>query len=80
MDKDDFFSQQVKRQIKDGTYDPGNKNERPKLFKNHEPSTYPTNQTKRLGNWEIMMKTAKNSKTKDNRIQAKEIRKTIYKD
>ncbi len=52
---------------------------RPKPFKNDDPTTYPSQQKKRIGTWEIMMELAKNPKSKDDRIQAKEIRQTIYK-
>ena len=53
--------------------------QRPKKFQNDDPSTYPMNQKKTMGTWEIMMELAKNPKTKDDRIQAKEVRQTIYK-
>ncbi len=53
---------------------------RPKPFKNDDPTTYPMNQKKNISNWDLLMMTAKNPKTKEDRIQAKEIRKIIYKD
>ena len=53
--------------------------QRPKKFDNNDPSTYPSNQKKTMNTWEIMMELAKNPKTKDDRIQAKEVRETIYK-
>tara|TARA_R110001599_G_scaffold159359_1_gene346701 strand:+ start:799 stop:1467 length:669 start_codon:yes stop_codon:yes gene_type:complete len=52
---------------------------RPKPFKNDDPSTYPSNQKKTMDTWELMMEKAKNPKTKDDRIEAKEVRQTIYK-
>tara|TARA_R110000803_G_scaffold85701_2_gene151980 strand:- start:469 stop:1143 length:675 start_codon:yes stop_codon:yes gene_type:complete len=50
---------------------------RPKPFKNEDPSTYPANQKKTIGTWEIMMMEAKNPKTRDERLEAREVRKTI---
>tara|TARA_R100000995_G_C3470964_1_gene118319 strand:- start:629 stop:1273 length:645 start_codon:yes stop_codon:yes gene_type:complete len=52
---------------------------RPKPFKNNDPATYPSNQKKRMGTWEVMMKLAKNPKNRDDRLQAGEVRKTIMK-
>ena len=52
---------------------------RPKPFKNDDPTTYPMNQKKRISTWELVMDQAKNPKTKDDRLQAKEVRQTIYK-
>ena len=53
---------------------------RPKPFRNDDPSSYPSNQKKTMNTWELMMETAKNPKTKEDRIEAKEVRQTIYKD
>ena len=52
--------------------------QRPKKFQNDDPSTYPMNQKKTMGTWEIMMELAKNPKTRDDRLDAKEVRKRIY--
>jgi len=60
-----------------------NKEIRPKPFKNDDPTTYPSNQSKNISTWEILVNDAKNPKTKDDRIQAREVRATIlekYKD
>ena len=94
LDNDGPFSQEVKRQIKDGTYGPGYKNDiinqvidyspnkiqRPKQFKNEDPSTYPMNQTKTLNSWEAMLKVAKNPKTTEDRKIANEYKRMIHKD
>ena len=53
---------------------------RPKPFRNDDPSSYPSNQKKTMNTWELMMETAKNPKTKEDRIEAKEVRQIIYKD
>jgi hypothetical protein len=53
--------------------------QRPKKFDNNDPSTYPSNQKKTMGTWEIMMELAKNPKTRDDRLQAREVRQTILK-
>ena len=52
---------------------------RPKIFKNDDPSTYPSNQKKTMNTWELMMELAKNPKNRDDRLQAGEMRKTILK-
>ena len=94
LDNDGPFSQEVKRQIKDGTYGPGYKNDiinqvidyspnkikRPKQFKNEDPSTYPMNQKKTLNTWETMLEIAKNPKTKEDREIANGYKRMINKD
>ena len=94
LDNDGYFSREVKRQIKDGTYGPGNKKDivnqvidyspnkiqRPKQFKNEDPSTYPMNQKKTLNTWETMLEIAKNPKTKEDREIANGYKRMINKD
>jgi len=94
LDNDGYFSREVKRQIKDGTYGPGNKKDivnqvidyspnkiqRPKQFKNEDPSTYPMNQKKTLNTWETMLEIAKNPKTKEDREIANSYKRMINKD
>jgi hypothetical protein len=82
LDNNGPFSQEVKRQIKDGTYGPGNKKDivRPKPFKNEDPSTYPMNQKKTLNTWETMLEIAKNPKTKEDREIANGYKRMINKD
>ena len=67
LDNNGPFSMEVKRQIKDGTYGPGNKKDivRPKPFKNEDPSTYPMNQKREMNMFEQMLSTVKNPKTKE---------------
>jgi hypothetical protein len=55
------------------------KSNRPKPFRNDDPSSYPVNQKKKMNSWEAMMELAKNPKNRDDRLQAGEMRKTIYK-
>ena len=57
-----------------------NKIQRPKQFKNEDPSTYPMNQTKTLNSWEAMLEVAKNPKTKEDRKIANEYKQMIHKD
>ena len=57
-----------------------NKIQRPKQFKNEDPSTYPMNQTKTLNMWEGMLKVAKNPKTPEDRKIANEYKRMIHKD
>ena len=57
-----------------------NKIQRPKQFKNEDPSTYPMNQTKTLNSWEAMLTVAKNPKTKEDRKIANEYKRMIHKD
>ena len=94
LDNNGPFSMEVKRQIKDGTYGPGNKKDiinqvidyspnkiqRPKQFKNEDPSTYPMNQKKTLNTWETMLEIAKNPKTKEDREIANGYKRMINKD
>jgi len=96
LDNNGPFSMEVKRQIKDGTYGPGNKPDndiinqvidyspnkikRPKQFKNEDPSTYPMNQKKTLNTWEAMLEVAKNPKTPEDRKIANEYKRMIHKD
>ena len=94
LDNNGPFSMEVKRQIKDGTYGPGNKKDivnqvidyspnkiqRPKQFKNEAPSTYPMNQKKTLNTWETMLEIAKNPKTKEDREIANGYKRMINKD
>ena len=53
------------------------KPERPKPFRNDDPSTYPKNQMGKIDMWEQMLETAKNPKDKYERQEAKEVRETI---
>jgi len=94
LDNNGPFSMEVKRQIKEGTYGPGNKRDivdqvidyspnkiqRPKKFKNEDPSTYPMNQKKTLNTWEAMLEVAKNPKTLEDRKIANEYKRMIHKD
>jgi len=57
-----------------------NKIQRPKPFKNEDPSTYPMNQKKVLNNWEAMLEVAKNPKTPEDRKTANEYKRMIHKD
>ena len=57
-----------------------NKIQRPKPFKNEDPSSYPMNQTKTLNMWEGMLKVAKNPKTPEDRKIANEYKRMIHKD
>ena len=57
-----------------------NKIQRPKQFKNEDPSTYPMNQTKTLNMWEGMLKVAKNPKTPEDHKIANEYKRMIHKD
>ena len=93
LDNNGPFSMEVKRQIKDGTYGPGNKPDndiinqvidyspnkikRPKQFKNEDPSSYPMNQKKSMGQWEAVLEEAKNPKNRDERISARQTRNII---
>ena len=54
--------------------------QRPKPFKNEDPSTYPMNQKKVLNNWEAMLEVAKNPKTPEDRKIANEYKRMIHKD
>lgn len=59
------------------------KPQRPKPFRNDDPSTYPKNQKKVMNTWELMLETAKNPKDKFERQEAKEVREILrskYKD
>jgi len=94
LDNNGPFSQEVKRQIKDGTYGPGNKQDifnqvidyspnkiqRPKPFKNEDPSTYPMNQKREMNLFEQMLSTVKNPKTKEDREEAQKYKRMIRKD
>jgi hypothetical protein len=57
-----------------------NKIQRPKPFKNEDPSTYPMNQKKVMNDWEGMLKIAKNPKTPEDRKIANEYKRMIHKD
>ena len=57
-----------------------NKIQRPKQFKNEDPSTYPMNQKKTLNTWEAMLEVAKNPKTPEDRKIANEYKRMIHKD
>tara|TARA_R110001632_G_scaffold146050_1_gene262933 strand:+ start:426 stop:1376 length:951 start_codon:yes stop_codon:yes gene_type:complete len=82
LDNNGPFSMEVKRQIKDGTYGPGNKKDivRPKPFKNEDPSTYPMNQKREMNMFEQLLSTVKNPKTKEDREQAQQFKRMIRKD
>ena len=57
--------------------------QRPKPFKNEDPSSYPMNQRKSMGQWEAVLEEAKNPKNRDERISARQTRNIIrekYKD
>ena len=57
--------------------------QRPKPFKNEDPSSYPMNQKKSMGQWEAVLEEAKNPKNRDERISARQTRNIIrekYKD
>ena len=54
--------------------------QRPKPFRNEDPSTYPMNQKKVLNNWEAMLEVAKNPKTAEDRKTANEYKRMIHKD
>ncbi len=57
-----------------------NKIQRPKQFRNEDPSTYPMNQKKTLNTWEAMLEVAKNPKTPEDRKIANEYKRMIHKD
>ena len=57
-----------------------NKANRPKPFKNDDPSTYPVNQKKTLNTWEAMLEVVKNPKTPEDRKTANEYKRMINRD
>jgi hypothetical protein len=57
-----------------------NKANRPKPFKNEDPSTYPMNQKKTLNTWEAMLEIVKNPKTPEDRKTANEYKRMINRD
>jgi len=57
--------------------------QRPKPFKSEDPSTYPMNQKKSMSQWEAVLDQAKNPKSREDRISAKQTRNILrekYKD
>ncbi len=57
--------------------------QRPKPFKSEDPSSYPMNQKKSMSQWEAVLEQAKNPKSKEDRISARQTRNIIrekYKD
>ena len=84
LDNNGPFSMEVKKQIKDGTYGPGNKKDwdivRPKPFRNDDPSTYPMNQKREMNLFEQMLSLVKNPKTPEDRQKAQEYKRMIRKD
>tara|TARA_R110000772_G_scaffold119481_1_gene225458 strand:+ start:267 stop:1106 length:840 start_codon:yes stop_codon:yes gene_type:complete len=81
-DEDDYQkSLKANRSIVDQVIDYSpNKIQRPKPFKNEDPSTYPMNQKKTLNTWEAMLEVAKNPKTPEDRKIANEYKRMIHKD
>ena len=53
---------------------------RPKPFKNDDPSTYLVNQKKTLNSFEVILESAKNPRTKEDRKTANEFKRMINKD
>ena len=72
------FKKLVKQDEDD--YQKSLKAKRPKPFKNEDPSTYPMNQKKVMNDWEVMLASSKNPKTKEDRKTANEFKRMINKD
>ena len=53
--------------------------QRPKPFRNEDPSTYPMNQKKTLSDWEAVLHSAKTDPRDPNSIQTKRMLRKIYK-